>query len=230
MAKFTAGVGFGQASGSVAGTTYSRNAYGPYMRNKAIPVNPRSSPQMAVRQRLANLAQSWRALTTAQRTEWATQATGITLIDALGQSYNPSGFQFYTGINSNRVNVSLAIATAPPAQQTQAVITALSATAVGSTGVVTITFAPAIAASSFYILEGTAPNSAGVRFFTRSKFKQLAVLGASDTSPYVGTTVYNAVYGAVGTGDVGKKIAWRLTPVSSNGFKGTPYQATTIVT
>jgi hypothetical protein len=229
MAKFLAGVGFGQASGSVAGTTYSRNRSGPYMRNRAMPVNPSTVKQLAVRSRLGNLAQAWRALTGAQRTQWNLQAPTFTLVDALGQSYSPSGFNLYQSVNLTRAVVGLGTATTPPAQQTQAVITSASATAVGATGVVTVTFAPAIAASSFYILRATAPMSAGKTFVARSLFKDVVVLDNADVSPYVATADYAATFGGVVTGDVGKRITMQLVPVSSNGYRGTPIEFTLIV-
>lgn len=229
MAKFTAGVGFGQASGSVAGTTYSHNRYGPYMRTKAIPTDPRSAKQLVVRSRMGNLSQSWRALTAAQRLAWNTQAVGITFTDALGNPYNPTGAQLYVGLNQNRVMLSLAIATTPPALQTQAVITTGSSTAVSGTGVQIVTFAPAIAAASFYLLRATAPFSAGKSYFPRSLYKDLAVLTNADVSPYTATTVYANVFGGLTAGDATKKIAFQLVPFSSSGWRGTGYAWTTII-
>lgn len=230
MAKFTAGVGFGQASGSVAGVTYSRNRFGVYMRAKAVPVNPASTKQNIVRGRLGNLAQSWRALTNSQRLEWNTQAPNITLVNSLGQTYTPSGFNFYVGLNCVRVAAGLAVATGPLAQQTQAVITAFSFTAVGATGVVTLTFAPAIAASSFYLVRATAPQSPGTVYFARGKFKDLGFMATADVSPFALTALYAAAFGSLVAGDVGKRIAIRLIPISSNGFQGTATEATALVT
>lgn len=229
MAKFLAGVGFGQASGSVAGTTYSHNKFGAYMRNRAQPVNPATSFQATTRSRFGNLSQQWRALTSAQRTAWITQAVNITLVDPLGQQYNPSGSQYFVGLNANRVALGLAIATTPPALQTQAVITALTVTAVGATAVVTVTFAPAIAAASYYELLATAPMSAGKTFIRQSQFKTLVYLGNADTSPYVATTAYAARFGTLAAGDVGKLIVFRLRPFSSNGYAGVPFDARSIV-
>lgn len=229
MAKFTAGVGFGQASGSVAGSTYSRNRYGTYIRNKAVPTNPMTTRQQAIRAAFGNLSQQWRGLTSAQRAEYRTQAATITFTDSLGQSYSPSGFGLFMSVNQVRIALGLTVATTPPAQQTQAVITALSATAVGSTGVVTVTFAPAIAASSYYELAATAPMSAGKNYFSASWYKVLGYLQSTDTSPYTATTAYAAVFGGLTSLDSGKKISFRLTPISSNGYRGTPIQATAII-
>lgn len=230
MAKFLAGVGFGQASGSVAGSTYSHNKFGPYIRNRAMPVNPNTSFQAAVRSRFGNLSQSWRGLTASQRTQWNTQAVNISLVDSLGQAYTPTGAQYYVGVNANRIALGSAISTSPPAIDTQQVITSLSVTAVGATGVITATFAPAIAASTHYELLATAPMSAGKTFIRQSQFKTLAYLASTDTSPYVATTVYGVRFGAIVTGNVGQLIVFALRPYGANGYAGVQYSSRTIIT
>lgn len=229
MAKFTPGVGFGQASGSVGAVTYSRNRYGVYMRRRAAPVNPRTTAQGTARARFGNLSQQWRTLTAAQRTEWNAQAPNVTLYNSLGAQYTPSGAQYFVGLNVNRLQIGIAVATTPPALEQAAVITSASVVSTGSTGVQTVTFAPAIASGKFYILEATAPMSAGKAFVGRSQFKAIAVLSNTDTSPYVATSAYAAVFGGITANDVGKRIAWRLTPVGSSGQKGAPLNFTNVV-
>lgn len=229
MAKFLAGVGFGQASGSVAGSTYSHNRFGPYIRNRAVPVNPGTTFQSSVRARLGNISQSWRSLTAAQRAEWIAQASQVSLVDALGQQYSPTGQQFYVGLNSVRIACSLATVTTPPALGTQAVITSLSVVSTGATGVSTVTFGPAIAVGAFYELQATAPISAGRSYVGRSEFKTLGYLTSADVSPYVATAAYAARFGGIAAGDTGKKIFWRLVPITSAGWRGVPFTASTII-
>jgi len=218
MAKFTAGIGFGQASGSVAGSTFSRNRFGPYIRNKAVPVNPSSAAQALVRSRFGAQSAAWRGLTDAQRLQWNTQAPLINLYDTLGQSYTPSGAQFYSSINLYRTITGQAALSAPPIADTPPALTSLSVTATGGTPTLSITFAAAIASGEFLVIQATAPNSAGRNFFGRSEYKQIAVLTNSDTSPYDALADYAAVFGALDSGDVGSKISIRAVPVSANGF------------
>lgn len=229
MAKFTSGPAIGSASGSAGGTTFSRNRFGAYIRRRAVPVNPSSAKQLIVRARLGNLSQSWRGLTAAQRLAWNTQAPSIVLTDALGQQYSPTGQQLFVSVNLNRLVVGLAQATTPPANPTQAVITSASATVVGSTGVATVTFAPAIAVGSFYLLRATSPKSAGRNYFGRSEYKDLGYLSSSDVSPYAATALYAAVFGALAAADAGKKISWELVPINSNGYPGVPVSFQTII-
>lgn len=217
------------ASGSTGGTTFSRNRYTPYTRTRAKPVNPNSTKQQIFRSRIGNLAQQWRGLTASQRLAWNSQAATITKVNSLGQSYSPSGFGFFTGINTVRLAVGLAVVTSPPTFGTSAVVTSASVVSTGSTGVQTVTFAPAIAAASYYVLRATAVSSPGKTFFGRSQYKDVAYLSVTDTSPYVATTAYAAVFGAIGTGDVGKRIAWQLVPVDSSGHQGVPFGFTNLV-
>src|SRR5437773_11561609 len=65
-------------SGSENGTTASRNRFGQYFRRRAVPVQPRTAAQLAVRARMSNNAAAWRALTDAQRAAWESLGTQIT--------------------------------------------------------------------------------------------------------------------------------------------------------
>src|SRR6266702_5389643 len=87
-------------SGSYAGVTSSRNRNGQYVRSRATPVNPRSNAQVAARTRQTVNAAAWRSLTSAQRAGWLSLGAEMTRTDALGQSYNLTGFQAYCSINN----------------------------------------------------------------------------------------------------------------------------------
>ena len=57
-------------SGKVGGHVASHNRGGAYLRTKVTPVNPNTSYQAGVRNRLATIATSWKGLTAAQRLNW----------------------------------------------------------------------------------------------------------------------------------------------------------------
>ena len=50
---------FAQASGSIAGTVFSRNAGGMYVRSRANPTNPNTDAQQAVRDAMRQLVVAW---------------------------------------------------------------------------------------------------------------------------------------------------------------------------
>lgn len=230
MAKFTSGIGFGQASGSVAGSTYSRNRFGPYIRNRAMPVNPHTSFQTQIRQMLTARAQAWRSLTANERTAWNAEALNYFLSDSLGQQYNPTGFGLYQSVNITRQILGLALVTNPPPIDAAPQITSAGGTAVGATGVISVTFDPVPPANTHYIVQMTRPVSPGVLFFGRSDFRNVAVLDSTDTSPQIITTTWQAFFGNITTADVGQRIGIRLIPVSPNGYRGTAIQASMLIT
>lgn len=80
------------ASGSVAGSTYSRNASGAYIRNRSTPTNPNTLAQQAARSSFGSASNVWRSLTATQKQSFADQVANYPYIDALGQSktYTPS--------------------------------------------------------------------------------------------------------------------------------------------
>jgi len=137
-------------SGSIAGTTSSRNRFGQYKRTRAVPVNPRTTYQGAVRARLAANSAGWRALTDAQRAGWSDLGGSITRTDKLGQTYALDGQQAYIMVNNNNLAAGNAIVSDAPA-------------VVAPSGVVTVTVT--LTASSFSLAYTVTPLPAGARLF-----------------------------------------------------------------
>lgn len=109
MAIITLAGGVAQASGSVGGTTFSRNRGGPYMRTRAIPVNPGTPQQSAVRGFLAQLTSLWvGTLSAVQRAAWDLYALNVPLLNALGEPRNVGGLGMYVRGNVSRLQAGLA--------------------------------------------------------------------------------------------------------------------------
>lgn len=98
-----------QASGSIGGTTYSRNRYGSYARNKVQPVNPNTARQSAVRSAFSTLNALWSGLTDAQRQAWEVYGLNTTAVDSLGNSIVLPGRQWFVGNNALRLQAGLSI-------------------------------------------------------------------------------------------------------------------------
>jgi len=89
------------ASGSVGGTTFARNRYGAYARNRTKPINPNSALQQAVRATVSFLTDRWsNDLTAAQRAAWNLYGANVVMTNKLGESMNLSGFNHYIRSNS----------------------------------------------------------------------------------------------------------------------------------
>lgn len=104
-----------QASGSIGGTTYSRNKGGMYTRARAIPTNPNSTRQQVMRSALATLVQRWiTVLTQVQRDAWSTYAQNVLVTDRLGEQIQISGQNHYIRSNAPRIQANLTPVDAAP--------------------------------------------------------------------------------------------------------------------
>ncbi len=131
-----------QASGSVAGATYSHNRGGLYVRARSIPVNSSTTQQQAVRDKFAILAVRWSSiLTAAQRAGWETYADAVEVTDTLGEKRKLTGMNWYIASNTLRLQAGLAVLDTAPAILTLATLTAPTITSVtASTGLMILAF------------------------------------------------------------------------------------------
>lgn len=98
----------GPMSGKLGGMVASRNRGGQYFRRKAVPVNPDSNRQTAVRSNFATLISLYNNdLTTAQRQSWIQWAANTPRIDSLGQTHVLTGQNAFVGSNSLRLLAGL---------------------------------------------------------------------------------------------------------------------------
>jgi hypothetical protein len=104
-----------EASGSIAGLTFSHNAGGQYVRARAIPVNSNTVYQQAVRNYMSILTAHWsQELTAAQRDQWTAYAEAIPYVDTLGEPRYISGLAMFMACNSLRLLAGVAIVAAGP--------------------------------------------------------------------------------------------------------------------
>lgn len=101
-------------SGSVAGVTSSRNRFGQYRRTRAMPVNPNTPAQTAVRAVLAGCSQNWGGLTLSQRMNWQYWAENHPRVDSLGQQIVLTGAMAFNAVNCLLVGQGLAGVSVPP--------------------------------------------------------------------------------------------------------------------
>lgn len=109
------------ASGSVGGCTYSRNRFGPYIRRRAVPVNPGSPQQQVVRNLLAVYVAKWAGLGGAGRDAWTNYALLTPVTDALGNPITLTGLNMYI-----RSEVFKDQCVAPPANDVAPVLPGLA--------------------------------------------------------------------------------------------------------
>lgn len=99
---------FSQASGSIAGITYSHNRGGLYVRARVVPTNPGSPFQMVIRGFVANLTSLWNnTLTAVERAAWDAYALAVPLLNTLGEPINVGGLAMYIRSNVPRLQAAL---------------------------------------------------------------------------------------------------------------------------
>lgn len=90
---------FSQMVGSVAGITYFFNRYGSIIaRNRTVPVDPGTAPQIAIRARMAAAMSAWQGMTEAQRDAWTIFADGTPWVNSLGDDCRLAGVNMYLSI------------------------------------------------------------------------------------------------------------------------------------
>lgn len=213
--------------GKIGGQVASKNRAGAYMRNKVTPVNPNTTSQQTVRNRLSGLSSGWRGLTETQRAAWNAAVADYSNTDIFGDLKNPSGFNLYQRLNNNLLNGGQSALTTPAAAAAVDAFSSFSAAVANGAGTVTLTFADAIAADHVVLVRATPALSAG-KNFVKSEFRQIDVLTNADASPLSAETEYEAKFGAIGA--AGQKVFFELVQVNTDtGQAGIPIQASAII-
>lgn len=93
-----------QASGSLNGTTFSRNKGGAYIRGRGIPSNPQTDRQDQVRTAMAVISKAWKnTLTQNQRDQWNAYGANLQVINRLGDTTQLSGIAAFNSLNLFRM-------------------------------------------------------------------------------------------------------------------------------
>lgn len=210
-------------SGSYGGVTSSRNRNGQYVRSRAIPVQPRTVSQLNTRARQAVTASAWRALTANQRQGWSDLGAQMTRSDALGQSYNLTGFQAAVSVNNILLATGGAALSDAPALVTPPAVISVTLTLTHLAMSVAFTPTP-LAAGQKVIVRASPQRSAGRNF--EADFRVIFTGAAASASPADIFAAYSAKFGVP---VVGNKVFVSVS-VMSGGFESISFLASGIVT
>lgn len=97
-----------------------------YARAYAVPSQPNTDPQIGIRAILAQVAQGFAALSTAQADAWNQAASGVTSINPVGGEYSFSGIALYSRINTLRLMAGQSLTATPPSLATLPGVTAIT--------------------------------------------------------------------------------------------------------
>ncbi len=201
MAIITPGPTVASISGSIGGTTYSRNRGGAYIRNRSIPVTSTTSAALAAKTRFGHAAQTWQTLSAADRDAWQFWADANPGINALGNQFRLTGSQAYVGFHVRAEVAGQTPITVPPIVSAPAALETLALTADIGLGDVEIAYtATPTGANDFLWIEAAIVNSAGINF-VENLMRFIAVSGAAEASPF---SIETAVVARLGTLTVGQ--------------------------
>ena len=161
---------FGQASGSLAATTFSHNRFGQYVRNRTIPVNPSTLRQQDVRAVFSSLAADWsEVLDQGQRQAWNLYGETVDMLNKLGDVVHLTGLNHF--IRSNSVILQLPgtqVNNGPTTMSLPSVDPTVVVTASEATQLISVSFDPALAwvgeDDAFLAILMASPKGAGVEF------------------------------------------------------------------
>lgn len=206
--KFTAFMA--DARGKLNGSVFSKNRGGAYVRTKVTPSNPQTSYQTTVRQRLASLSASFRALTAAQILAWNNAVGDFLGTNVFGDTTTPTGLQLYVKLNANLIGIGESAMDTPPSPIGISPLTATIATLSDSAFTASLS---AITVNESYVIEATAPVSPG-RLFLKNEYRQITTV-AGTGSAIAAQNIY-AAYGAkFGDPVTGQRVGLRVKVVSS---------------
>lgn len=200
MSKILFGPIITDSRGSQGGTTFTANRFGPSMRRRSSPRNPKSSRASLVRSRVAYFSQLWTtALDDSDRADWQTLADSYPVTDVYGNDYTLTGLQFFQRVNSRLAMAEIApILTAPADQAVDPLATLSFAATSPATLTITFTVSPIGSTKSLYLF-ATPPLSPGITNFT-PYLSFLLASAANASSTYAAGTAYAARFGSIRAG------------------------------
>lgn len=204
MAIYAAGSTASDIRGSIAGTTYSRNKGGLYMRGRVAPINRRTTAQTLVRANFGANSKAWAGLTSDQRTAWTMFAAANPLVNVLGASIIVSGIAMFQKLNQVLKQIDAATISDPPSDLSVPALAAVTGLAVDSTAVTfTVnTLTQAVVSGAKYYFFATPPLSPG-RTPQTSQFRFIGAAVASVGASSIDMTAnWQEVFGAILEGKV----------------------------
>lgn len=211
MGKISYAAWVDDVAGKVGNAVFQRGRAGNIVRKRSIPINPRTTAQVAARALMSTQSKVWRTLTESQRTAWDNAAASAewTQTDSFGNPFQLSGEQLYLKLNLNLLDISATPITSPPSKAEFTAIV-LGAITIAVTGpAFTIAFTGTLDASETLVVSASPQVSAGVMSAKSVRFA--AIMDYTSTSPIDAQSAYEAAFGAP---VAGQKIFVRVEMVS----------------
>lgn len=226
MAIIRFGGGVSEARGSIAGNTFSRTRAGAIIRNRITPVNPNTAAQSGRRAAFQNVTDGFKELSKQAVDDWNAAAQNVSRLNALGETYTPSGKQLFMQAYLNRILQDPAVDIVATASDTlNAIVSNNNLPAMPTFEVDLVNTADVLTAitldpigaidenATHFIVEAT-PQLLPSITNARRYFRHIGVFGVAD--PVDIEAAYTAVYpGSVNAPTVGNAIHVRARAMNN---------------
>jgi hypothetical protein len=210
------------ARGSVSSNVFSRNKTGAIVRNRTKPTNVSTPARDQVKTLFASVTQFWRTISEAQRDAWNAAAPDFPYLNKLGQPSTYSGQQLFMKFNQQLVAIGSSIVSSAPVSKALSVIGFSAVNTCTTISIILDCATNPVPADETYVIEATAPISAGIFSPSRSAYKQIKVVAAAADPTADLITEYTAVFGAP---LVGQKIFFRMFVVAASSGQYSTYES-----
>lgn len=189
-----------QRSGKQGGIVWSRNRFGAYARNRAVPVNPDSAKQRTVRNQFSQNAKTWSAQNDLAKGQWNQLAANLPRKNRLGDTIFLTGAQQYQSSNQGLavfgISLDAPLAVTPVPFPTDVITGA-------GTGLQLTTTPGDTPLNYGQIIEATRCVSTGITAGTvKSQYKRITTIAPDTTlgSTFDLSDVWSDVYGDASSG------------------------------
>ena len=202
--------------GALGTTVTWKGRNGQIRRWRTVPSNPRTLPQLTVRQNLATQAAAYRQMTDQEQEAWIATAALMQSRPTLGQSGPLTGLQLFTKVNCALLAIGGTPVTVPPAKPQLEVLPIDALAITNAAGVITLRLHTTGSQPEGTMLRACAPLSSGAR--RGDAYRLLGTLGSAVANYITITTAYTARFGVPA---VGSRV---FVSVNSNvnGYEGIP--------
>ena len=184
MAKYLPGPVTGEVRGSIGGTTFSRNRYGAYMRNRAKPVVSMTEKAVNAKSRMTAATQAWQDLTIPEQRTWNGWANSNPITGALGETQYLTGHAAFVGNYCRMLLRGLATLTNPPVTPAEPPLISGSVVADKTGGTCLISFTPTpLAGTGSLWIRGCYVSSAG-KHYVENLYRYCQGSPVAPASPY----------------------------------------------
>lgn len=225
MALIKLGGGVADIRGSIGGTTFSRNRYGNYSRNRTIPVNPSSSYQQKIRSSISVARNAWfSVLTAAQRTAWGAYAAAVAVQNRLGESINLTGWNHFCRSATAMLYADLDYIAAGPVElslpETDPTFAAAASAATQNLSITFDNTADWANETGSYMLIFSSPGNNITRNFYKGPYRYAGKITGNDSTPPTSPATVASPF----TVTAGQKIFCQARIVREDGRLSAPFR------